>query len=103
MKYLVYGMQSAVISDAMSLVSRVLGVAFEVRESSYKGGEYYRYVDQAGWDISIQSHWRDEDGILAKPEFPQCSVLVYVNEVPREVEEKMDSIPSLSKLQSRVI
>ncbi|MFI8242616.1 hypothetical protein ACIF83_36130 [Streptomyces sp. NPDC085866] len=101
MKYLVYGMRSVAISDVVSVIGRVLHASFEERDSSYKGGVYYRYSDKDGWSVSVESHWRDEDGILAKPEFSEYSVLVYLNEAPSVVEEKMDAIPSLSLLQSR--
>jgi hypothetical protein len=96
-----YGMQSANISDAVSVVSSALRITFECRESSYKGGVYYRYSHGGEWDASIESHWRDEDGVLAKPDFPEFSVLIYVNEAPREVEDEMDKIPVLRKLKSR--
>ncbi|WSI38738.1 hypothetical protein OG585_16455 [Streptomyces sp. NBC_01340] len=101
MKYLMYGMQSTTMSEVASVVGRALRINFEARDSSYKGGLYYRYGHEGEWDMSIESHWRDEDGVLAKPDFPEFSVLVYVNEAPLEVEDEMDRIPGLRKLQSR--
>ncbi|GGY07279.1 hypothetical protein GCM10010510_61530 [Streptomyces anandii JCM 4720] len=102
MKYLVYGMKSTAVEEAVVAISNALQVTFELRESSYKGGQYFRYRDNGGWDVSIESHWQDEDGLLAKPDFSEYSVLIYVNEVPLEVEGKFDRIPSIRKLESRV-
>ncbi|MFD8423536.1 hypothetical protein [Streptomyces sp. NPDC059466] len=101
MKYILYGMRLGDIVSAVSVVSGVLNVEFELRESSYKGGSYYRHVSEEGWSISIETHWRDVDEVLAKPDFPQFSILIYANEVPRVIETMMDGILELQQLQSR--
>jgi hypothetical protein len=58
------------------------------------------YRGSRGAEVSIESHWSDEDGILAEPDFSLYSTLVYVNNPDREMEEKLDMVERLELLRS---
>ncbi|MGP3980039.1 hypothetical protein [Streptomyces sp. KR80] len=91
------------IADVAEILAASLGVEFALRESSYKGGEYYLYQGADGLEISIEAHWRDEDGILAEPDFPQFSVLVYVNHIITGMDEKLAAVDGLELLRCEVV
>lgn len=102
-RYSLYGMQGIEISDAARIISDSLNVKFSPRDSSYRGGEYFRYRGSEGLQISIEKHWCDEDGELAEPDFPQYSALVYVDRLDAGTEGKLDAIGLLDLLRSEVV
>lgn len=101
MRYILYGAKEPSAGEVAAAIERSLEVDLELRESSYKGGEYFRHRGESEWEVSVELNWRDEEGILAKPKFPDFPVLVYLSEAPVEIEEIVDVVPQIRKLQSR--
>ncbi|MEV0982473.1 hypothetical protein [Streptomyces sp. NPDC049915] len=80
-----------------------LNVDFQVRESSYRGGEYFLHRGAAGLEISVETHACDEDGEYAEPAFTEYETLVYVNNSNPEVEGKMAAVTGLELLRTETV
>ncbi|MFG3494168.1 hypothetical protein [Streptomyces sp. NPDC047886] len=62
-------------------LSRELGIAFQVRESAYRGGEYFLFDLPSGGEVSVERNYEDEEGFLMEADFPDFSTLVYLSDV----------------------
>lgn len=102
-RFILYGMEGWALSEAARSIATVLGVDFSVRNSSYKGGDYYFYRGVGRLEISIEGNVCDDEDILTEPEFPQCGVLVYVNCSISEVEQKLSTLENLQLLRAETV
>ncbi|MEE1763539.1 hypothetical protein [Streptomyces sp. SP18BB07] len=102
-RFILYGMEGWALNEASRSISTALGVEFSVRNSSYKGGDYYFYRGVGRLEISIEENVRDDEGILGEPEFPQFDALVYVNCSISEVERKLSTVEDLQLLRAETI
>jgi len=73
-----YGWQSLLPSEAAKRLAALPGVVLQLHDSSYRGGEYYRGGSDSAEELIVQHNFRDEDGHLAEPEFPDYKTIVYV-------------------------
>ena len=66
------------LDAALRDVEAALGASFEPHESSYRGGDYYRFADS----FVLQPNAELEDE-LAEPAFPGACTLLYVTQVAK--------------------
>ncbi|MEU3529161.1 hypothetical protein AB0E62_35825 [Streptomyces sp. NPDC038707] len=101
--FTLFGAKGLGVPEVGRLVSEVLGVDLEMRESSYKGGEYFthRYAD--GAEISIEGNVLDEDDVHVEEGFPEYSTLIYLNYSRLELEERLSRVKELDLLRSETV
>ncbi|MGK5695561.1 hypothetical protein ACSNOJ_22150 [Streptomyces sp. URMC 128] len=90
-------------ADVAHLIGEVLSVSLPVRESSFKGGEYFFSRDSGGMEISVERHVRDEEGEYAEAEFSDYQTLVYINYGNSDVEQRIAAISGLRLLRSETV
>ncbi|MFB6949048.1 hypothetical protein ACFV85_28340 [Streptomyces niveus] len=93
MKYFLYGATGS-MWEVVEDLSSALGVKFEERDSSYKGGKYFLAHGEGLQEISVESNWEDEEGFAAEPNFKEYPILVYFN----GVGDKAWCLPSGSRV-----
>ena len=112
--YDIYGLKNSDLKMVLITVEIVLGSKFEIRESIYYGGEYYRvyggeyyrvgeasqenFILQQNFNI-IEQEWNQE-------EFLDMVTVLYVNNIERAEELKnllTDAIPEIKLLKRRQI
>ncbi|MFC8727605.1 MULTISPECIES: hypothetical protein [Streptomyces] len=91
------------LAEVARILGGLLGVRLEERESSYRGGAYFRGELAADGEVLVQLNWADEDGELAEPEFPEFVILVYVNSVSAEMAGSISASGKLSLLREEVL
>ncbi|TXS51746.1 hypothetical protein EAO75_09810 [Streptomyces sp. uw30] len=74
-----------------------------LRESSFKGGEYFFNRDNQGMEISVERHIPDEEGEYAEPGFSDYDVLVYVNYGRKATEERIAALSGLHLLRFETV
>ncbi|MGW0902840.1 hypothetical protein [Streptomyces sp. NPDC002853] len=98
-----FNLYGAVEPDTARLAKKIsesVGCDFAVRDSSYKGGEYYHFQDSSDLEITIERHGRDDDGDLTEPDFSQYTTLVYADNVSEDVEASLRGVEGLELLRS---
>ncbi|MFE0191593.1 hypothetical protein [Streptomyces sp. NPDC058989] len=98
----VYGLREKNLSEAERLISNTLEVEFTARESSFKGGEYFSHRD-SNLEITIESNFADDEGILSVPEFPQYPTLIFVGYVTSEVERRLNAHGEIDLLRTEAV
>lgn len=101
--FTLYGAKGLAPADVVRIIGPRLGVDFSLRDSSYKGGDYYLYRGDDGVEVSIEKHERDRDGMLGEPDFPQYSTLVYVNYARPEIDRELAAVDYLDLLRTEVV
>ncbi|HDS1530896.1 TPA: hypothetical protein QEK88_000719 [Stenotrophomonas maltophilia] len=84
--YDLYGAKGHDLYPAMRIAEATLGVIFEEKDSSYQGGVYYKFKGDGSENIVIKMNVDPFDGGVAEMEFPEHSVLLYVNSTKRSSE-----------------
>jgi hypothetical protein len=102
-RFALYGVDALTVSRVSLIVAAVLGVNFSLRNSSYKGGDYYLYRGMERLEISIEGNECDDEGVPVEPEFPLYAVLVYVNNSTDEVERKLSNLNELKLLRLEIV
>lgn len=90
-RFNLYGFHSGDLSEVKRLISVALGVEFMSRESYFKGGKYFSHRGSDRLEITIESNFADDEGILSVPEFPLHSTLIFVSYVTSEVERRLNA------------
>lgn len=98
-----YGVSGMELAEVARILGGLLGVRLEERESSYRGGVYFRGELATDGEVLVQLNWADEDGELAEPEFPEFVILVYVNSVSAEMAGSISTSGKLSLLREEVL
>lgn len=81
--YDLYGAGGLDLYSARCTAEAALGVIFEVRDSAYQGGVYYRFVGRDSENMVLKINVDPFDGEPAEVAFPQYPVLLYVNSTRR--------------------
>lgn len=101
--YDLYGLTNGSLEDVRSNVEKALPVKFEPHESSFIGD--YFLADMANDEnIQIRKNIDPIDGEPAEGQYPEASILIYVNGTERadEVAQKLDSqMPEIKHLRRR--
>ncbi|MFC5473536.1 hypothetical protein [Paraherbaspirillum soli] len=89
-----YGYLLPTLEEAKSILEKTLNVEFEARDSFYHG-EYYRYGKSDTEHFLLKKNMDPLDGEPAEMEFPDYSILLYVNCTMRskELNELFSSTP----------
>jgi hypothetical protein len=98
-----FGSRQLQLSAAAGLIRSALGVEFELHESGYHGGDYYRSLGLEGDEIIVQTNFEDDEGYLAETDFADYPTLVYVNGGSEEVARTLRTIEGLDLLRSEEI
>lgn len=80
--YDLYGAKGLCLSSARERVERVLGVAFEERDSSYQGA-YYMWGESNSEHIVLKVNVDPFDGGPVEQSCPDYTILLYVNATER--------------------
>ncbi|MEU9126449.1 hypothetical protein AB0C96_42820 [Streptomyces sp. NPDC048506] len=102
-RFNLYGFRGGDLDEAERLISGALGVKFTSRESSFKGGEYFSHRGSDLFEITIESNFTDDEGILSVPEFPLYPTLIFVSYVTSDVERRLDSQGEIDLLRTETV
>lgn len=75
----VYGFTGLELEQAKTLMEQALDVRLSLHESLYRGGAYYRLVDEDEVELVIQRNYDCLDEELTESEFPEITVLLYLD------------------------
>jgi hypothetical protein len=103
--YDLYGTSKLSAAELRDRVTRLVGVEFEERDSSYRGA-YYRAGDLRGEHFVVLANGPEEGpDELAEPDFSDKPVLLEVNATGRagSLRELLATIPELTLLRSKSI
>ncbi|WP_158717553.1 hypothetical protein [Streptomyces sp. NRRL WC-3744] len=98
-RFALFGFRDPDLPRVAHLIGDALTVHLDMRESSFKGGEYFLHRDVDGREISVEGNVRDEEGILTEPDFPAYAVLIYVNYSNLLAESRISKIDGLEFLR----
>jgi hypothetical protein len=98
-RFIAFGAQGTNIEYVAQLIGEALGVDLSLRESSFKGGEYFFIRTGEGMEISVEQHARDEEGEYAESGFSNYGILVYFNYAPSGMEERGAALSGLRLLR----
>ncbi|GAA4561238.1 hypothetical protein [Streptomyces collinus] len=102
-RFALLGTKQTNIADVARSVGDALGRTLSLRESSYRGGEYFFNRDSDGTELSVEQNVRDEEGQYVEPEYSHYRVLVYVNYGNSAIERKVADIPGLHFLRVETV
>ncbi|MBM0280190.1 hypothetical protein [Pseudomonas chlororaphis] len=86
--YDLYGFKSLSVLEARSKIEERLGFSFEERESSYQGGDYYKFGDKGEESFVLKRNVDPFDGEPVEQIFSEYPVLLYVDMTLRSEEIK---------------
>ena len=75
-------------------VASALNVVFERRDSSYRGGEYFRCATARGDEFILQTNYHESSGDWAEDAFKQHPTLLYAT-TGTEHDSAKDAIASI--------
>lgn len=74
-----FGFQEQDIDEVCKRVEQALGIRMEARESFFHGGDYCRYSGEGHGELILQMNRDLVDDTLAEPDFPDVTMLLYVD------------------------
>lgn len=104
--YDIYGQESSDFKMLLIAIERALSIQFEVHQSYYRGGEYYKFVGDDGENFILQKNFNPIEAEWTERDFEEMGVILYVNETERS--EKLENllteaIPEIKLLKRRQI
>jgi hypothetical protein len=84
--YDLYGFISDDIEQAKNILESSLGIKFDIRESDYQGGEYFKWGRNNGEQFVLKRNVDPIDGEPAEISFSTHPILFYVNDTARSME-----------------
>ncbi|MFH8681156.1 hypothetical protein [Streptomyces lydicus] len=102
-RFIVYGFQGDELSDAERLIAGALEIEFTARESSFRGGKYLIYRGPDRLEITIESNFADDEGVLSVPEFPRFLTLIFVGHATSEVEHRLNRVGEIEMLRTESV
>ncbi|KUR70998.1 hypothetical protein AQZ52_09830 [Novosphingobium fuchskuhlense] len=84
--YDLYEIEAESLAGAKAILERLLMCSFEERESTYHGGTYYTFGDEAGEHFMLKENRDPFEDVPAEDSFPNSKLLLYVNETMRSNE-----------------
>ncbi|RZU45577.1 hypothetical protein EV284_0214 [Streptomyces sp. BK022] len=102
-RYYLFGSGQMGLRETCDALSLSLEVSFEARQSDFKGGRYYIARASGFEKITVEANWRDDEGYLAEPDFPDCSTLVYVTSPADHTLSKLESSEYLELLSAECL
>ncbi len=100
--YDLYGTSALTPGQLVAVVTPLLGLEFEERDSGYRGG-YYRAGHLREEHIVILGNDRQDEDELPEPDFADTPVLLEVNATrrPDDLRRLLAQVPELSLLRSK--
>ena len=98
-RYYLFGSTSDDISMVGASLASALGLEFEARTSSYKGGRYLKLRSDEFRKLTVEKNWTDDEGYQVEPDFPRHSVLVYVANPSPNVLTTLETVLALDRLR----
>lgn len=97
-----FGMADADLSRAGSLIERIVDIRLEMRDSYYRGGDYYLWKG-TDVELTLQLNYDCLDEDLAEEDFPDSKILVYLSgsERAHEIASLLRGAPELRLLRSK--
>ena len=74
-----YGTDELSVGEVRDLVTLMLSVEFSLRNSGYRGGDYFLWQGDGEEVVTVCGNFEDEDGELFEPEFSEFPVLLQVD------------------------
>lgn len=102
-RFTLFGSNGFTVAHVAQLIGEALDTELSLRESSFKGGEYFFNRDSEGMEISVERHMPDEEGDYAEPGFSDYEVLVYVNYGKTAAEERIAALSGLHLLRVETV
>ncbi|MFE0379108.1 hypothetical protein ACFW1M_26780 [Streptomyces inhibens] len=102
-RFHLHGLHGDDLSEAERFTSGALEVEFKSKESSFRGGEYFSHRGSGRLEITIESNFANDKGILSAPEFPLHSTLIFVSYATSEVERRMNAQDGIDLLRTEVV
>lgn len=102
-RFILFGANGSSVARVARLVGEALDAELSLRESSFKGGEYFFNRDSEGMEISVERHMPDDEGDYAEPGFSDYEVLVYVNYGKTAAEERIAGLSGLHLLRVETV
>lgn len=81
-----YGLKVENLESARIMIEQALGFHLAEHESLYLGGSYYRWGNLGQEHFILQRNIDPFDNEPAELEFPEITILLYVNETERPIE-----------------
>ena len=81
--YDLYGMSSNDLRRCANRLASILSIVWNLHESSYHGGDYYRFGMPGEEEFILQRNYSESDNDWAEPEFKEHETLLYVNYTER--------------------
>lgn len=102
-RFTLLGAKGLEIAQASRLVGVLLGIRLEMRDSSYRDGEYFLHRYSSGTEVSVEGNVRDEEGELTEPEFPEYTALIYLNYSRVELEGALSAVEDFDLLRVEIV
>lgn len=97
-----YGWRTLPLAVAVQRLTDLLGIPFELHESSYVG-EYYLSRGEVAEKLTVQSNFEDEEGYLIEPDFQGYRTLVYVTAPTEAAMDQLYGLRDLHLLRSELL
>ena len=79
-----FGVRAPTFGAARATVESALGIAFEERESSHRGGPYFAFEGEALQELFLQENLEVPEYEPAEEDFPDERFLLYVSAIPED-------------------
>ena len=84
--YDLYGFLSDDINGARNFLESTLDIKFAIRDSTYQGGEYFKWGSPNDESFVLKRNVDPIDGEPAEMAFPEHKILFYVNDTSRSAD-----------------
>jgi len=105
--YDIYGFKTDSFTDVTPAVERAIGLNFEMRESCYRGGTYYKYgKDPRKENFSIQKNYNPAEEEWEEENYQEMKILLFVNNTERANKLKlklMTEIPGITLIKRKEV
>jgi hypothetical protein len=97
-----YGWRHTDLRAAAEQIAEALSIEFELRDSSFRGGDYYGWRGLGDEELFVQENFRDLQGELEWPEYAEYHVMLDVGgRLSDRAYEVLTALPGLDLLQVR--
>lgn len=91
--YDLYGLKSPDLETVRATIEQALAIKFNLHESLYLGGAYYRFGNVGEEEFILQKNFNSFEQEWTEAEFQEVGILLYINATIRsdEIERKLTS------------
>lgn len=84
-KECLFSSNKTTLNEAKVHLEVVLGILFRAHSSDYHGGDYFKTAT-VDFNVVLQENFVEDDGETTEADFPDVSLLLYINGSPAEVD-----------------